>query len=249
MAIFVQIRNIQFKKYNNYILKIETKMNIRTIVATAVLVALPFCAQAQETKNNKVLSSELKAQVDILKTEIKLLKDRKKLDPTNGEVDADIAKKKEEIKTLTERKKVIDKAIDTKKKSEKEAKQAAAAQKKADKAQKAAESLRKDAGIDKSKSSELLSDEYDAQMDILKKEIKLLKDRKKLDPNNASIVAEIKSKEVLMKDMARKKKVFDADVKTGKKADKATRSAEKALKKHENANEKAENLKEDMKKK
>jgi len=221
-------------------------MNVKSIIAAIVLVAAPLCANAQSDKSNEALSNDLKHQINILNADIKAIKARKKADPSNAEYDTQLTQKQQELKTAKERKSVIDDAIKAAKKSEKETKQAEDAKKKAEKAHSKAESLRKSENISSSKSSEQLSNEYDSQIDIAKADIKALKARKKANPNDSSIQTSIKQKEAEVKELQRKKKIIDEELKTSKKADKEADQAEKAQRKHEKASDKADDVRSDM---
>lgn len=220
-------------------------MNIKSTIAAIALMAAPLCVSAQTDKTNAKLSEELKHEINILNADIKALKARKKADPTNESLSVDLEVKQAELKKAKERKSVIDNAIKASNKASKETKEAENALKNHQKASQAAESLKSNP-LYGGKSNELLVDELDAKIEVISADIKALKARKKADPTNASIVSEIKSKEIELKELKRNKKVFDTAVKASKKAEKETDQAEKAQRKHEKAHEKAETMKSEM---
>lgn len=220
-------------------------MSIKSILAAIALMAASLCVNAQTDKSNAKLSEELKHEINILNADIKALKARKKADPANESISADIEVKQEALKVAKERKSVIDNAIKASDKASKETKEAETAQKKNEKAGKAAESLKSNPNY-AGKSNELLVDELDAKIAVLSADVKALKARKNADKTNASIVADLKAKEIELKELKRNQKVFKTAVKASKQAVKETDQAEKAQRKHEKAHEKAENMKSEM---
>lgn len=220
-------------------------MNIKQIIAALCLMAAPLCANAQSVKENEAISKDLKNKIDIINADIKALKARKKADPTNTTYDPQISTKMQELKEAKDRKSVIDKAISAEKKSIKETKQAKEAAKKHEQASRDAERL-KAQSYNRGKSNEMLSDEYESQIDILNADIKALKARKKSNPSDTKIDAEIKNKEIKLKEVKRNKKVIDTAIKANKTADREASQAEKAQKRHEEAAEKAADIKQDL---
>lgn len=216
-------------------------MNIRTIIASVAFMAIPMGLCAQSIKSEQQLSNDLKNEIAILKADIKALKARQKADPTNAELTADINTKNIALKEATNKKKIVDENIKANKKHEKETKQAEKAIKQNDKAQAAADNLRAN-GQHNGKSNELLSDELEAKIDILNADIKALNARKKADPKNAEILAQLAQKKVELKEAKRQKKIFDGAISAEKKAKKEVKHAEKAKDRLDKATEKRNNI-------
>lgn len=110
-------------------------MKLKTIIAALALAAIPMMGFAQEEeKSNAVLSAEYKHEIKALNAEIKALKSRKNLDPTNASIDNEIVQKKAELATARSRKKIVDKAIKAEKAHAKAIKAAQKAKEKAERA-------------------------------------------------------------------------------------------------------------------
>lgn len=93
-------------------------------------------------KSNELLSDELDNKIDVLNAEIKALKARRKIDPSNQQLVSEIATKNTELKEAKRQKKVYDEAIKADKTAKKKVKQANNASDKNDKAADKAESVR-----------------------------------------------------------------------------------------------------------
>lgn len=220
-------------------------MRLRTIVMAFALMAMPIVTFAQSEMSNEEHSKTLGAKIEVVKQEIKTLKAKLKLNSGDAESITAMTLKETELKTLKDQKKTIDEAIKAEKKSEKETKQAEKAEKKNEQASKDAEKL-KEKLMATDKSNELLSDELDNKIDVMKMELKVLKEKKKADPTNNSIKAQIASQETQIKEVKRQKKTIDAAIKADKVSRKEAKQAEKALEQHEEASKKADKVKEDM---
>lgn len=221
-------------------------MNFKKIIAVIAIIAIPVLTFAQNAKTNEELSKELGHTINITSAEIKTLKAKLKADPANAELVAEKNKKEAELKKAKDQKKILDTAIKAAKTSKKESEQAEKAQKKLEASTKDADRLRSKNLNMAGKSNELISDELKNKINVLNAEIKTLKAKKKADPTNASIISEISSKEIELKEAKRNKKVVDTAIKAEKNSKKETKQAEKALKKHEKAHENAESMKSSM---
>lgn len=221
-------------------------MSIKNIITAIAFIAIPVLTFAQDTKSNEQISKELGHTIDITNAEIKTLKAKIKADPTNTELITEKTKKEAELKKAKEQKKVIDTAIKAAKNSKKETEDAEKAAKKLQSTSSDADRVRNANAHMMGKSNDRISDELDNKMDVLKAEIKTLKTRKKAEPNNTSLMSEIASKEVELKEAKRHKKIFDAAIKAEKSSKKESKEAEKAQKKHEKAHKDAESMKSSM---
>ncbi|MDR3266721.1 MAG: hypothetical protein LBT24_04025 [Tannerella sp.] len=101
-------------------------------------------AKAQDVSklSDKELSEKYKADMDVLKSEIKTLKLKQKADNDNVTLKSEIRQKTEDFNAVKDKKTVIDKAIKSRKASEKATQNAEKAQQKADKAEKAAKQVK-----------------------------------------------------------------------------------------------------------
>ncbi|MDR0836447.1 MAG: hypothetical protein LBN11_07720 [Tannerella sp.] len=120
---------------------------MKRLVALCVALMLTFMvgvvkAQDGSKKNDKELSSQYKAEIDVLKSEIKTLKLKLKADGDNVGLKSDIKRKSDALNVVKDKKAVIDKAIKSKKASEKASEKAVKAQLKAEKAAKAAKEVK-----------------------------------------------------------------------------------------------------------
>ncbi len=221
-------------------------MNIKTVIAAFAFIAIPALTFAQSTKSNEQLSKEFKSQIEILSAEVKTLKAKLKAEPTNTDLISEKASKEAELKKIKDQKKTVDAAIKAAKTSKKETEEAEKAQKKNESASKDAERLKAGNASMAGKSNELVSDELDNKIDILNAEIKTLKAKKKANPNDSSIAAEIAKKETAVKEAKRQKKTIDTAIKANKNSKKQTAQAEKAQKKNEKAHQNAEEMKSNM---
>ena len=156
-------------------------MNIKNIIATIVLASMPVIAFAQTEMSNEELSKNLGMKIDVAKAEIKTLKAKIKLSPKDTELLTQKNLKENELKEMKSQKKTIDTAIKAEKKSIKESKQADKASKKNESAAKAADKLKERLNSSE-KSNELVSDEIDNKIDLLKAELKLKEVQKKNNP-------------------------------------------------------------------
>jgi hypothetical protein len=99
-------------------------------------------AQDASKKSDTELSAQYKAEMNVLKSEIKTLKLKLKTDSDDVSLKAEIRQKTEELNILKDKKAVIDKAIKSKKVLEKASKKAEKAQQDAAKAAKAAQEVK-----------------------------------------------------------------------------------------------------------
>lgn len=222
------------------------KFAVYTLLTFILCVSSSSIVCAQEVKDNAQLSKELGQQISIINAEIKTLKAKLKAEPSNADYVSEKAKKEGELRKATEQKKIIDTAIKAEKMSKKETQQAEKAQKKHENATKEAERIKSSNPDMAGKSNEGVSDELGAKIDVYKAEVKALKARKKVEPNNTNITGEVARKEAELKELKRQKKVIDTAIKTEKTSKKETRQAEKAQKKHEKAAKNAEEMKSTM---
>lgn len=127
-----------------------------TIMALALMMAMPFAANAQVVtstgnvsevvtsnsapaqtvvRSNAELSQQYKLQIDVINQELKTLKAQSKLYKTDaaktGEIVSLTATKKSELADIKAKKKIVDKALATEKASKKAAEKAEKAQRKA----------------------------------------------------------------------------------------------------------------------
>lgn len=221
-------------------------MNIKTIIAAIMLIMMPALTFAQSDKSNEELSKNLKSEIEILSAEIKTLKAKLKADPTNSDIIAEKTAKEAELKIAKDRKKTIDTAISANKSHEKQTQDAEKAKNKMESASKSADALKAKHSSMAGKSNELISDELDANIDIMKSEVKNLKARKKLNPKDATIDAIIKKKEIEIRETKRQLKIINTAIKTEKTSKKEAKAAEKTKKKAEKASQKADEVKDNM---
>jgi hypothetical protein len=101
-------------------------------------------AQAQDIskKSDKELSDQYKAEMDVLKSEIKTLNLKLKAGGEDSLLKSEIKQKTTDLNLVKEKKAVIDRAIKSKKASEKASEKAEKAQQKAEKAAKAAKEVK-----------------------------------------------------------------------------------------------------------
>jgi type IV secretory pathway VirB10-like protein len=99
-------------------------------------------AQDISTKSDKELSDQYKAEMNILKSEIKTLKLKLKTDKDNVVLKSEIKQKTEDFNLVKEKKTVIDRAIKSRKASEKATAKAEKARQEAEKAEKAAKQIK-----------------------------------------------------------------------------------------------------------
>lgn len=86
-------------------------MKIKTLLAALVVATIPMMGFAQSDKSNEALSEQYKQEIKVIKQEIKTLKEKKKLEPTNATYVSEIVQKNAELKTVQSRKKIVDTAI------------------------------------------------------------------------------------------------------------------------------------------
>jgi hypothetical protein len=99
-------------------------------------------AQGVSNVSDKELSAQYKAEMDVLKSEIKTLKLKLKTDKDSVDLKAEIRRKTEEYNVVKDRKAVIDRAIKSKKASEKALRKAEKAQQNAEEAARAARQIK-----------------------------------------------------------------------------------------------------------
>lgn len=117
-------------------------MKLKTIIASIAIALIPSIGFAQSTKTNAQLSEEYKHEINVINAEIKTLKAKKKQDPTNVTIDAEMVNKKAALQTAKSRKKIVDTAIKAEKAKQKAAKKAQKAHEKAERAHAAAEKMK-----------------------------------------------------------------------------------------------------------
>ncbi len=83
------------------------------------------------------------------------------------------------------------------------------------------------------------SDKYKQEIKILNQEIKTIKAKQKLNPQDSSLASEMVSKKAELAEVKNKKKIVDEAIKTEKASQKAQAAAEKAKKKAEQNAKKA----------
>jgi hypothetical protein len=89
-----------------------------------------------------------------------------------------------------------------------------------------------------------LSEKYNADMNVLKSEIKTLKLKQKADKDNVTLKSEIRQKTEDFNVVKDKKTVIDKAIKSQKASEKATQNAEKAQQKADKAAKAAKQVKE-----
>ena len=220
-------------------------MKIKNIIAAVVLAVIPVMAFAQSDMTNEEHSKTLGYKIEVAKAEIKAIKAKLKLTPRDTDLLTEKALKEDSLAEMKMQKKTIDTAIKAEKKSVKASKAAEKASKKNDSASKAAEKL-KSALLMTEQSNELVSDELDNKIEVMKAELKLKETQKKTDPDNITLKSQIATTKTQIKELKRQKKTIDTAIKAEKKSVKENKLAEKALEKHEKAHEEAEKLKEKL---
>lgn len=83
------------------------------------------------------------------------------------------------------------------------------------------------------------SDQYKQELKILTQEIKTLKAKQKLHPEDSSLAGQMVAKKAELAEVKNKKKIVDEAIKTEKASQKASEAAEKAKDKAEKATKKA----------
>jgi len=231
---------------------------IKKIVLMTALALAAVPAVADDEMSNQEASALYSKKIDIVKSEIVTLKKKHKLDPADEHVSIDLQGKQVELETLKQKKSIVDAAIKAEKEQEKKDKAAQKAVKNADKAAASAESATKRAEtaveraqsvIDENLSLENASDLYDSKLDILKSEVRILRKRKKLEPENViELDTSITNKMAEINELKTKKKIVDDAIKAEKQQAKATKASEKADKNSAKAADKAKDAQRDAQK-
>lgn len=212
-------------------------MKIKTILAAIAFLAVPALTFADPDFSHEQRSDELGKKISVVAAEIKTLKAKKKAEPSNLQIPADLAAKQAELKQLKQEKAVYDTAIKARKKAEKQTKQAKKAAAKHEKAAAKAATIK--TGIHAGKSNQAMLGELESKIDVLDAEIKALKAKKKANPSDITVTGAIAAKQAELKEAKRQKSIISNAIKAEQDAEKEKKDAEKAAKKH---NEAADNV-------
>lgn len=213
---------------------------MKTILAAIAFLAVPALTFADPDFSHEQRSDELGKKIDVVQAEIKTLKAKKKAEPSNLQIPADLAAKQAELKQLKQEKAVYDTAIKARKKSEKQTKQAKKAAAKHEKAAAKASTVK--TGLNAGKSNDTMLGELESKIEVLNAELKTLKAKKKANPSDINITGEIAAKEASLKEAKRQKDIIKDAIKAEKDAQKEQKDAEKAAQKHSEATKNVDKL-------